>query len=408
MTRDLLELRRTERYLVGDAIASGGMAAVHVGVVQGALGFSRVVAVKRLHPPVAADARFVAMLIDEARVVSRIRHVNVVPTLDILEYDGEVFVIMEYVRGRSLARLLELTTARGELVPMRIALPVLVGALRGLEAAHEATDLDGTALGIVHRDVSPQNILVGTGGVARLIDFGVAYALGKSEATRRGEFKGKLSYAAPEQLGEGGTATKRTDLYAVGIILWEMLTGRRLFFGEDDVATFRNAVRAVVPSPHDVLAEDEQMRAFRTEREVDALAPIALRALDRDPTKRWSSAAEMAAALEQALPSASLAEVGAWLQDLARSELEEEQEIITRIEEALPRRPRSAFASSPSIPDVEPSKLPRPANGPRPPPPDPRTKNFLIGLPPTTLAAIALAAAAGAGIGTLLFAWTMR
>ena len=168
---------------------------------------------------------------------SSIRHVNVVPTLDILEFEGEVFVIMEYVRGRSLARLVDLTAARRELMPMRIALPVLVGALRGLEAAHDATDLDGTALGIVHRDVSPQNILVGSGGVPRLIDFGVAYALGKSEATQSGEFKGKLSYAAPEQLGEGGTATTRTDLYAVGIVLWEILTGKRLFHGESDVAT---------------------------------------------------------------------------------------------------------------------------------------------------------------------------
>lgn len=405
MTRDLLELRRTERYLVGEAIASGGMAAVHVGLVQGALGFSRVVAVKRLHAPVAADARFVSMLIDEARVVSRIRHVNVVPTLDILEVDGEVFVIMEYVRGRSLARMLELTRARGELVPVRIALPVVVGALRGLDAAHEATDLDGTALGIVHRDVSPQNILVGTGGVARLIDFGVAYALGKSEATKSGEFKGKLSYAAPEQLGEGGLATRRTDVYAVGIILWELLTGQRLFRGEDDVATFRKAMRAVVPSPRDVYATDELMRAFRTEREVDALAPIALRALERDPTKRWSSAGEMASALEQALPSASLAEVGAWVQDLARVELADEQEIITRVEEALPRSPRASIVSSPSLPEISTPQAPRPRP---PPPPDPRTRNFLIGLPPSTLAAIALAAAAGAGIGTLVFSWTMR
>ena len=393
--------------MVGDAIASGGMAAVHLGLVQGALGFSRIVAVKRLHAPVAADARFVSMLIDEARVVSRIRHVNVVPTLDILEFEGEVFVIMEYVRGRSLARLVELTAARRELMPMRIALPVLVGALRGLEAAHEATDLDGTALGIVHRDVSPQNILVGSGGVPRLIDFGVAYALGKSEATQSGEFKGKLSYAAPEQLGEGGTATTRTDLYAVGIVLWEILTGKRLFHGESDVATYRNAMRATVPLPKDIHGKDELMRAFRTEREVDAVAPIALKALERDPKKRWSSAGEMAQALEQALPQASTAEVGAWVADLARIELADEQVIVTRLEESVPRKPRAAMMSLPSVPEMDVSspllQHPPPRAKTPPPAPDPRTRHFLIGLPPTTLAAIALAAAAGAGIGTLLF-----
>lgn len=407
--RDLLELRRTERYLVGEPIASGGMAAVHVGVVQGALGFSRVVAVKRLHAPVAADARFVAMLIDEARVVSRIRHMNVVSTLDILESEGEVFVIMEYVRGRSLARLLELAALRSELVPLRIAIPVLVGVLNGLDAAHMATDLDGTPLGVVHRDVSPQNILVGSGGVARVIDFGVAHALGKGDPTRAGEFKGKLSYAAPEQLGESGTATKRTDIYAVGIVLWELLTGQRLFSAENDVATFRKAMRATIPSPHEVLDKDELMKAFRTEREVAEIAPIALRALEKDPTKRWASAAEMAQALEQALPSASLAEVGAWVNDLARAELDLEQEIVTRVEESLPRRRRSS--DHVSLPDFEEvgtqPGMPSRRTHPRVAVPDPsHTKHFLIGLPPTTLAAIALAAAAGAGVGTLLFsAW---
>src|SRR5690606_22451929 len=115
-------------------------------------------------------------------------------------------------------------------------------ALRGLDAAHEATDFDGTPLGVVHRDISPQNLLVGVGGVTRVIDFGVARALGRTVATRTGEFKGKLSYAAPEQLGDG-TATRRTDVYACGIVLWELLTGQRLFQAETEVETYRKAMR---------------------------------------------------------------------------------------------------------------------------------------------------------------------
>lgn len=409
----LLELRRTERYLVHDAIATGGMASVHVGVLEGALGFSRVVAVKRLHPQLAADARFVAMLIEEARLVSRIRHVNVVPTFDILEVDGEVFVIMEYVRGASLARLVDLTQARGELVPLRLALPILVGTLRGLDAAHEATDAEGRPLGIVHRDVSPQNVLVGTGGIARIIDFGVARALGRSDPTRTGEFKGKLSYAAPEQLGDG-TATRRTDVYAVGIMLWELLTGQRLFKADTDVETFKKAMTARVASPLDVYAEDERMRAARTAREVEAVAPVALRALERDPSVRFATAAEMAQALEASLVGAPLSEIGAWVQSVARAELAHEQAIVARAEEEVAKRARRSLPSAPGLggPTSSPELVvvPRPAAPGAPPPPAAAaTRHFLIGLPPTTLLALALSAAAGAGLGTVFFSsWLGR
>jgi eukaryotic-like serine/threonine-protein kinase len=402
----LLELRRTERYWVHEPIARGGMAQVHIGVVEGALGFSRVVAIKRLHSPLASDARFVSMLIDEARIVSRIRHVNVVPTLDILEVAGEVFVIMEYVRGASLARLLDLTYARGELVPLRIALAIVVGALRGLDAAHEATDYDGTPLGVVHRDISPQNLLVGVGGVPRVIDFGVARALGKTVSTRAGEFKGKLSYAAPEQLGDG-KATPRTDVYACGIVLWELVTGQRLFQAETDVDTYRKAMRAEVPLPATLLASDDRMRAFRSPADVQALTPALMRSLEREPAARFASAADMADAMEAALPCAATHDVGLWVERLAETELADELAIVRRAEEEIARRPRRGTMPSLPGPTSERS-LPLPVAPPAPPRIETaRTRHFLIGLPPTTLVAIALAAAAGAGLGTMIFAWQM-
>jgi len=221
-----LELRRTERYLVYEAIAKGGMATVHLGLLQGAFGFSRLVAIKRLHANFTSDPRIVGMLIEEARLVSRIRHINVVPTLDVIQSSGEVFVVMEYVCGAPLARLLRDAAKRGSLIPVPTLVTILTGALRGLHAAHRATDLEGAPLGIVHRDVSPQNILVGVGGLARIIDFGVAHAFTNQDKTRDGEFKGKLSYAAPEQIS-GEAVTPRTDVFAAGIVLWEMLTGER-------------------------------------------------------------------------------------------------------------------------------------------------------------------------------------
>src|SRR5580700_4657373 len=162
------------RYAIFGKIASGGMASVHFGRLLGAAGFSRTVAIKRLHPHLADEPEFLSTLIDEARLAARIHHPNVVPTLDVESAEGELLVVMEYVRGESLARLLRAESARGRRLPLSIASAIVIGALHGLHAAHEATSDRGAPLGIVHRDVSPHNILVGVDGMARVIDFGVA------------------------------------------------------------------------------------------------------------------------------------------------------------------------------------------------------------------------------------------
>jgi eukaryotic-like serine/threonine-protein kinase len=196
------------RYAIFDVIGSGGMASVHLGRLLGPGGFSRTVAIKRLHSEFAKDPDFVAMLLEEARLASRIRHPNVVSMLDVVHENEELFLVMDYIEGESLSRVLR-TSSRSPL-PLPIVSSVLSGVLQGLHAAHEATGEDGHPLQIVHRDVSPQNILLGVDGTARVTDFGVAKSVGRVGTTRDGRVKGKAGYMAPEQL-RGGRIDRRVD-----------------------------------------------------------------------------------------------------------------------------------------------------------------------------------------------------
>jgi eukaryotic-like serine/threonine-protein kinase len=187
------------------------------------------------------------MLLDEARLVARIAHPNVIPTLDVVESDGEVFLVMEYVRGVTLAHLMRAAKKAGRDVPPIVAGGIVSAVLQGLLAAHEATDDFGTPLHLVHRDVSPQNVLVGADGMVRLLDFGIAKTIGL-QTTRKGKLKGKLSYMAPEQL-RNEPVSSRTDLYGAAVILWELLTGRRLFQSENEAETVNKVLNAAVPPP---------------------------------------------------------------------------------------------------------------------------------------------------------------
>ena len=197
------------------------MASVHLGLLLGAVGFSRTVAIKRLHRQYAQDPDFVAMFLDEARLVARIRHPNVVPTLDVTVTDGELFLVMEYIPGESLTRLIREGTSRSDRMQPNVAATIIAGVLHGLHAAHEARGERNEPLGIVHRDVSPQNVLVGTDGAPRVLDFGVAKAAGRLQTTREGQLKGKLAYMAPEQFE--GIATRASDVYSASVVL----SGRR-------------------------------------------------------------------------------------------------------------------------------------------------------------------------------------
>src|SRR5579883_1648178 len=182
-----VSVRMVGRYALFEQIAAGGMATVHLGRLVGPVGFSRTVAIKRLHTSLTSDPQFVAMFLDEARLAGRVTHPNVVATIDVVTLQGELFLVMEHIAGVSLMRLLQASTQRKEFVPPAIAAGIVVGVLQGLHAAHDACNEKGEPLGLVHRDVSPQNILVGAEGVPRVIDFGVAKAAGRSQITNRSQ-----------------------------------------------------------------------------------------------------------------------------------------------------------------------------------------------------------------------------
>ncbi len=330
---------REHGYEIFDAIASGGMAVVHLGRRRGAAGFARVVAVKRLHPHLAGDPDLVAMLVDEAQLSARVRHANVVSVLDVIEDDG-LALVMEYVHGASLSELTREAARRGERVPRDITSAIVIGALSGLHAAHEAHGEDGEPLGLVHRDVSPQNILVGTDGTARIVDFGIAKARVRSHVTREGTLKGKLAYMAPEQLA--GSATRRTDVLAAGVVLWELFAGKRFYDGVEDEAQMIGALsmRAAPPlAPH---APDL----------AGAAVHIVERALRKDPDERFATAGEMAHALQEAVPPAPPRVVGAWVERIVGAKLSRRAALIARIERGEPLAIEAAPSTRKRAPDA--------------------------------------------------------
>ncbi len=329
--------RLVGRYVVHDRIAAGGMATVHVGRLLGAAGFSRTVAIKRLHDAYAKDPEFVAMLLDEARLAALIRHPNVVPTLDVVAEDDELLVIMEYVEGDSVAHLTKVAQNAGQRVPVPFAAAIVAQALHGLHAAHEARDKNGEALGIVHRDVSPQNILVGVDGVARVLDFGIAKAASRATSTEEGQVKGKTAYMAPEQL-QHGAVDRRTDIFAAAVVLWELLCGRRLFLADSPAETMSRVLTLPIDSPQKYAPDLPK-----------GLVTITLRGLDRDPACRFATAEEMALAIEESIPMPRSKEIGAWVAATAKVNLEGRAQLVQSLELASHKMPNALPSSGPGL-----------------------------------------------------------
>jgi serine/threonine protein kinase len=339
------------RYVLHDELASGGMATVHIGKLIGAAGFSRPVAIKRLHPQYAKEDDFVSMFIDEARIAARIRHPNVVATLDTVYGDGELFLVMELVMGEPISRLVRSPTP----IPVDVAVGIMSSALHGLHAAHEATDERGNWLEIVHRDVSPQNVLVGVDGIARVLDFGVAKALGRIQTTRDGQVKGKVAYMAPEQL-RGGVVDRRTDVYAAAVVLWEMLAHRRLFVSE---------------TPGEILArvlEQKVEPPSRFSSDVPAaLDDVVMRGLQRNPDQRFASAHEMALALEHAIALPTQSKVARWVNDACGERISARAQLIARIDSDshVPVPTASSAASVTQVPPDPSTQLSTTLDAPR-------------------------------------------
>ncbi len=325
------------RYALYDEIASGGMATVHLARLLGVGGFARTVAVKRLHRQFAKDPEFVTAFLDEARLAARVRHPNVVPTLDVVATEGELFLVMEWIQGESLSRLRRMAEL---VVPLPIACGVLAGALHGLHAAHEAKNERGEPLSLVHRDISPQNILIGIDGVPRVADFGVAKAAGRVQTTQQGKIKGKLRYMSPEQL-KAERLDRRADVFAASIVLWECLARQRLFRGEEAASVLSSVLNQKLEPP--------SIHNSEVSAELDA---IVMRGLSRELDERWPTALDMAIALERAITMPSAHSVGEWVRQVAGESLDERANRVQQIES----EESSSLHSLPAVPGLAPAR----------------------------------------------------
>ena len=238
-------LQRIGRYEVVQRLGHGGMATVYLARATGSAGFERVVAVKVIHPHLAAEQEFVDMFLDEARIAAKIHSPHVAGILDLGEDAGFYYMVLEYIDGETLSALLRQLRPGDQRLPLAAALQILADACEGLVAVHNLRDPDGRPYGLVHRDMSPQNLIITFDGWTKIVDFGLVKATGLRNS-HTGHLRGKLAYMAPEQV-KGRALSARTDLFALGVILWEMLTGRRLFAGEGDAETLDNVVRCEVP-----------------------------------------------------------------------------------------------------------------------------------------------------------------
>lgn len=274
------------RYELIHRLAHGGMATVYLGRAKGKAGFEKIVAVKVIHPHLAAEAEFVGMFLDEARIAARLHHPHVVEILDLGESDSVYYMVMEFIEGDNLAALVR--ALKGERLPICVVLQLLADTLDGLGAAHELEDIDGHPYELVHRDVSPHNILINLDGWAKVGDFGIMKAAGKASNTRTGELRGKLAYMSPEQARGDAQVDHRTDLFAVGVIAWELLTGERLFACPSEAATLEKVIACSIPPLGDARPELGGHPALR-----EGLDALLIRALAADPEQRHASTNEM-------------------------------------------------------------------------------------------------------------------
>ena len=293
MSVQLSEPIQFGKYTLFERIGRGGMADVYKGRVSGPQGFERTFVVKRILPHLSDDATFIKMFVEEAKLSARLAHPNIVQIFELGAVEGEYFISMEYIRGRDLSETMRAIWKT--MGPPRPELVAYIGreACRALSYAHSLADERGRPLGMIHRDVSPSNIMMSYEGAVKLLDFGIAKALGEApETTKSGTMKGKYAYMAPEQT-EGDDVDHRIDIFSCGIVLHEVLTGRRLFKGQNDVLTIERVRRCDVPPP----SQQNPM----VPPELDA---IVLRALARNRDDRWATAADMADALDDVVHAA--------------------------------------------------------------------------------------------------------
>ena len=310
------------KYQLFASLGRGGMADVFLSVARGQMGFNKLAVIKRLRQALAEEPAFRNMFLDEARLAARLSHPNIVHTYEVGEQNGVYFIAMEYLEGQSLNKVLKEALRRKEGIEHEVGARIIADALGGLAYAHGLGDYDGRPLGIIHRDVSPHNIFVTYDGHTKLVDFGIAKAALSSTETEVGVLKGKVAYMSPEQ-AMGGRIDQRADLFAMGIVLWELLARQRLMTGESAANTLHKLMNEQIPRVSSVMPNvDPELEA------------ICGKALEKDPQYRWQSAAEMRDALEAWLRSnpvqARQEEVGRKMLHLFGSVREEVQRQVQR------------------------------------------------------------------------------
>ncbi|WP_146157662.1 serine/threonine protein kinase, partial [Enhygromyxa salina] len=320
--------KKLAQYQILGRIALGGMAEVYKAVSRGVEGFEKVVAIKRILPHVAEDEEFITMFKDEARIAAQLQHSNIAQIYE-LKSEGETFyIVLEYVPGKDLRALFEHGRGIKRPMPLAQACYVIMQVCEGLEYAHNKKDRHGRPLGLIHRDVSPPNVLVSYEGEVKLIDFGVAKAAGRASQTQAGILKGKFGYMSPEQV-RGATIDRRSDVFSLGVVLWEILCNQRLFQAETDFATLEK-VRTVSVDPPSRINP-----AVSTK-----LEQVVMRSLAADLNERYQTASELHDALQAFMFEEGLfysrKNLAEWMQESFARDIEAEKEIARQVPPAPP------------------------------------------------------------------------
>jgi serine/threonine protein kinase len=382
------------KYYLLERVNVGGMAEVFKAKAFGVEGFERLLAVKRILPNIAEDKEFIEMFIDEAKISVQLNHANIAQIFDLGKVEDSFFIALEFVHGKDLRSIFDRGRQMTQIMPIAQACFVIMKVCEGLDYAHNKRDAQGRELNLVHRDVSPQNVLVSYEGEIKLIDFGIAKAAGKASKTQAGILKGKFGYMSPEQV-RGLPIDRRSDIFSVGIVLYELLTGERLFVGESDFSTLEKVrnVEILPPSTYNRKIPDELER-------------IVLKTLAKDVEDRYQNAIDLHDDLQAFMYTAgefySRKDLAAWMKKTFATEIEEETRKLEEYRNISPPDPRTATPSKPMSQPGRPSS--RPATNPPPPPPaamasrQPTPKPTLMGLGAHGQMEMGAAVPAGGGV----------
>ena len=343
----MVSLRQAERTAFGKytliaRLATGGMGEIFLARLDGVAGFEKIVVIKRVLPHLAGEDRFIAMLLDEARIAARLSHPNICQVQELGEVEGEYYIAMEYLEGVTMADLLRRMSRQGHVIDPRLAVAMVMQACEGLHAAHELLDRNGQPTNLVHRDVSPSNVFITTAGMVKILDFGIAKTPDRLSRTRTGAVKGKWAYMSPEQILRQ-PMDRRSDIFSLGIVLFESLTGWRLYHNPSEYQICRAITETDAPS----------IRNFQPALP-EALAQVVSRALARDPAQRFATARDLSKALLERSAAlggpASLAHVAELVTASFTRELAERHAFVERADASAEHDPAAGEKAASSLP----------------------------------------------------------